>query len=107
MKKKSGFIAALLLSLALLGGCSSSDNLGLVQTASVLPENGKTAIVSAEGSVFAANYFAEAPTSAEDSSAKIQELINKAAETGGTVYLKGGTYRLAKPINLPDNFSLR
>ncbi len=107
MKKKSGFIAALLLSLALLGGCSSSDSGGLVQTASVLPENGKTAIVSAEGSVFAANYFAEAPISAEDSSAKIQELIDKAAETGGTVYLKGGTYRLAKPITLPDNVSLR
>lgn len=107
MKKKSGFIAALLLSLALLGGCSSSDGGGLVQTASVLPENGKTAIVSAEGSVFAANYFAEAPTSAEDCSAKIQELIDKAAETGGTVYLKDGTYRLSKPINLPDNVSLR
>lgn len=104
--KKIGIAAAFLATLLLFSACGKEET-GIIKTGTELPENGETAIVSAEGSVFAANYFFEAPQTAEDCSGKLNEILTEAAKTGGTVYLKGGTYRISEPIVLPDNVSLQ
>lgn len=46
-------------------------------------------------------------TGKQDVSAKLQELLNEAAKTGGVVYLPGGDYRLEKPITVPTGVELR
>lgn len=41
-----------------------------------------------------------------DDSKNLQELLDKAAKTGGTVYLPKGLYRLEAPITIPENVTL-
>ena len=46
-------------------------------------------------------------TGKEDVSAKLQALLDKAAPTGGVVYLPAGTYRLEAPVSVPTGVELR
>ncbi len=46
-------------------------------------------------------------TGASDVSAQLQKWLDKAAETGGVVYLPGGNYRLDNPITVPTGVELR
>ena len=48
-------------------------------------------------------FYADGKT---DDSDNLQKLLNKASETGGTVYLSKGLYRLEKNIVIPSNVTL-
>ena len=43
----------------------------------------------------------------KDASAKIQETLDKAAQTGGVVYIPAGFYTVKQPLNVPENVELR
>ena len=77
-------------------------------------QNGVSALLRASsenGELFAANYF---PTLSgavgdgiEDATAALQETLNAAGTTGGTVYLPQGTYLISAPLTVPSGVTLR
>ena len=46
-------------------------------------------------------------TGRTDASAAVQEVLDRAAETGGVVYLPGGVYRFEGPVSVPAGVELR
>ena len=68
-------------------------------------------VLSSESNTYkAVNYFAKLndfhADGKTDDSENLQTLLNKAAKTGGTVYLPKGLYRLEKNITIPANVTL-
>ena len=75
-----------------LTACGGNQSSGIINTSESV-ENGVPSIISTETEVFAANYFLGIPENPpEDYSSLLQEILNTAAESGGTVYITGGTY---------------
>ena len=74
-------------------------------------EQGKTLLLKNANEVFAANYFptlfgAKGDGIADDTQA-IQQALQAAKQTGGTVYLPRGVYRITQPLILPAGVTLR
>ncbi len=68
-------------------------------------------VLSSESNTYkAVNYFATLngfhADGKTDDSENLQNLLNKAAKTGGTVYLPKGLYRLEKTVTIPANVTL-
>lgn len=74
-------------------------------------EQGKTMLLKNANDVFAANYFptlfgAKGDGVADDTKA-LQLALQAAGQTGGTVYLPRGVYRISAPLILPAGVTLR
>ena len=74
-------------------------------------EQGKTMLLKNANEVFAANYF---PTllgakgdGIADDTAPVKLALELAKQTGGTVYLPRGVYRITEPLILPAGVTLR
>jgi len=88
------------------------DNIQELPPEKISIKDGKYALVSNsdDNTYKAVNYYstlngfhADGKT---DDSENLQNLLNKAAQTGGTVYLSKGLYRLEKNIVIPSNVTL-
>ena len=100
-------LSTALLIAILLTACGGNQSSGIINTAEPV-ENGVPSIISTETEVFAANYFLGIPENPpEDYSSLLQEILNTAAESGGTVYITGGTYTFSSPIHVPDNVKIK
>ncbi len=77
-------------------------------------ENGRSALLRADrynDEYFAANYFPTLSGARGDGVSNdtlpLREALERAGETGGTVYLPQGVYRITEPLTVPGNVTLR